>query len=80
LNEQWEPSLHCNLGRNSGVRYFAAAPSFIRVWFKSGDGYEYNYDRPGRAHVETMKRLAEEGRGLGTYISQHVGGRYARKL
>jgi hypothetical protein len=26
-----------------------------------------------------MKTLAESGRGLGTYISQHVGKAYARK-
>jgi hypothetical protein len=36
------------------------------VWFKDGDGYDYDYRHPGREHVETMKRLAEEGRGLST--------------
>jgi hypothetical protein len=50
------------------------------VWFKDGDGYDYDYRHPGREHVETMKRLAEEGRGLSTYISQHVRKNYARKL
>ena len=42
--------------------------------------YVYDHDRPGRAHVETMKALAESDRGLGTYVSQHVGKAYARKL
>ncbi|WBT36506.1 hypothetical protein [Hyphomicrobium sp. DMF-1] len=69
-----------NLGRNSGVRFYALGPSSIRVWFKDGDGYDYDYRHPGREHVETMKRLAEEGRGLSTYISQHVRKNYARKL
>lgn len=69
-----------DLGENSGVRFYALGPSFIRVWFKDGDGYEYDHGRPGRGHVEAMKRLAEEGRGLSTYISQHVRKNYARKL
>jgi hypothetical protein len=69
-----------NVGGNSGVRSYAIGPSFIRVWFEDGGGYEYDDRRPGRAHVEAMKRLAEEGRGLATYINQHVRENYARKL
>ncbi len=69
-----------NHGGNSGVRYFAFGPSSIRVWFKGDDGYEYDDSRPGRAHVDAMKRLAAEGRGLATYINRHIRGNYARKL
>ena len=69
-----------NPGRDSGVRYFALGPSFIRIWFKDGGGYEYDHRKPGAQHVAEMKRLAEEGRGLATYINQHVGKNYARKL
>jgi hypothetical protein len=65
---------------NSGVRFYAMGPTFIYVWFEDGRGYEYNYESPGRRHVPEMKRLAEEGRGLATYINQHVRGNYARKL
>jgi hypothetical protein len=69
-----------NSAGDSGVRYFAIGPSSIRVWFKDGAGYEYDCFRPGRAHVERMKQRAEEGRGLATYISQHVRENYARRL
>lgn len=69
-----------NRGGRSGVRYFAVGPSFIRIWFKDGDGYEYDARQPGRAHVEEMRRLADEGRGLATYINRHVRENYARKL
>ncbi|WP_439543847.1 hypothetical protein [Hyphomicrobium sp.] len=69
-----------NFGRNAGVRYFAVGPTSIRVWFKDGHGYEYDYRRPGREHIEAMKRLAEAGQGLTTYINQHVRENYARKL
>ena len=71
---------YSNFGRRPGVRYFALGPSFIRIWFKDGDGYEYNYAAPGRADVQEMKRLAEAGRGLATYVNRHVRENYARKL
>lgn len=69
-----------NVSSNSGVRYYAFTPSSICVWFEDGGCYEYNHARPGREHVEAMKSLAGEGRGLATYINQHVRGNYARKL
>jgi hypothetical protein len=31
-------------------------------------------------HVEKMKELARAGGGLGTYISRHVGRRYASRV
>ena len=71
---------YANLGGRSGVRYFAVGPSSIRIWFRDGGGYEYDDRRPGRAHVAAMTRLALAGRGLATYINQHVRGNYARKL
>lgn len=69
-----------NWGRNSPIRFYALGPSFIRIWFDDGGCYEYDNTRPGNGHVATMKRLAEEGRGLATYINQHVSKNYARKL
>lgn len=62
------------------MRYYAITASSIRVWFKDGEGYEYDYTRPGREHVDAMKRLAENGQGLATYINQHVRANFARKL
>lgn len=69
-----------NFGGDSPIRCYAIGPSSIRVWFEDGGGYEYDNRRPGRQHVEVMKRLAEEGRGLATYINRHVRANYARKL
>ncbi|WP_263384240.1 hypothetical protein [Granulicella arctica] len=42
--------------------------------------YLYNTSKPGLKHVNTMKRLALEGKGLSTYINQHVREHYAQKL
>lgn len=65
---------------NSGVEFYALGPRFVRLWFRDGKGYEYDFSKPGRAHVEAMKRLAEAGQGLATYVNQHVRDNYARRL
>ena len=65
-------------GGRAGIAGFADLPQGLAV----GDGrvYLYNYDCPGRFHVEHMKALVREGPRLGTYISRHVGKRYAARL
>ena len=65
---------------NSGVASYEIGATFIRIWFKSGEGYEYNAVHPGARHVAEMNRLAQEGRGLTTYINQHVRDNYAEKF
>lgn len=64
----------------SGVVAYSATPKSIIVRFANGDLYEYAESKPGRAVVDRMKALAEAGRGLSTFISQHVRDNYARKL
>lgn len=64
----------------SGVSAYEFGDDFIAVRFKSGEVYVYDYRSTGRAAVEKMKRLAESGRGLSTYISREVRENYATKL
>lgn len=64
----------------SGIVAWEASDDELRVKFRSGEVYVYDADHPGRAHVEAMKRLAERGEGLTSYISRHVREDYARKL
>jgi len=68
-----------NLEGHSGVVAYAIADDAIDVKFNSGDVYHYSYRKPGREHVEAMKALALAGRGLSTYIAQHVREEYERK-
>jgi hypothetical protein len=68
-----------NLAGDSGVTHYEIGPDFIRVQFRHGEPYIYDNTTPGAAHVDQMKLLAVAGRGLGTYISQHVRNSYARK-
>lgn len=70
---------YLNLNGDSGVTYYDTGPDFIRVQFQDSTIYVYDHIRPGKHHVDRMKELAMSGRGLGTYISQHVRKAYARK-
>lgn len=69
-----------NLSGHSGITSYEMGKEHIIVAFVSGDTYRFDYDNPGRAHVENMKYLAKEGMGLSTYISKAVKGNYADKL
>lgn len=70
---------YLNLSGDSGVTDYEIGEDFIRVRFKGPHQYMYSYSAPGHAEVETMKKLALEGRGLATFISQFVRERYAKR-
>jgi hypothetical protein len=67
-------------GGESGVAAYETGPRSITIRFTDGKIYRYTYAKTGAHHVETMKRLAAEGKGLATYINQHVRGDYAARL
>jgi hypothetical protein len=69
-----------NSNGNSGIVAFEIQREAIVVEFRHGGKYLYNYDTTGREHVEEMKLLALEGRGLATYINKNVRGLFAAKL
>jgi hypothetical protein len=71
---------YANLSGNSGVETYKIGDESIIVGFKVNQRYLYNYWKPGRAHVEKMKKLAEAGSGLSTYIAKYVKDNYAAKL
>ena len=67
-----------NLSGDSGVLDYECGPESIKVHFRDGPTYVYDGVKPGSQHVMRMKELARAGRGLSTYISQHIGINYAR--
>ncbi len=68
-----------NLSGDSGVVAYETGDDFIKVQFRhSPKLYVYDSGRPGSSHVNQMQRLAAAGRGLSTYISQHVKKNYSR--
>lgn len=69
-----------NLSGNSGVLAYEIGEDYIKVKFRDGDVYLYNYSVTGKFNVERMKELAEEGKGLSTFISRNVRDDYTAKL
>lgn len=65
-----------NLSGDSGVTAYAFGPGYIRVRFIDGEIYEYTHKSAGKKAIEDMQRLAVAGKGLSTYISQHVREKY----
>lgn len=62
---------YANRSGDSAIRAYEIGPDFISVEFRSGKSYVYTFETAGSDNVEQMKQLAAEGRGLGTFISQH---------
>ena len=69
-----------NIGGDSGVAAYELGPGSITVRFENDGTYLYDGSRPGASHVAEMRRLAQAGRGLATYINQFVRDNYADKL
>lgn len=69
-----------NLSGNSGVLAYEVGPDYIKIKFRGGAVYLYNYSATGRDNVERMKKLAEEGKGLSTFINKYVRDDYVAKL
>ena len=69
-----------NASRESGVVAYDIDAGQIIVQFRNGDRYLYTEDSAGAANIAKMQELARAGRGLSSFISQHVHDRYARKI
>lgn len=69
-----------NLSGTSGVVAFEPGDQHIDIEFQDGHRYRYDYTKPGRWEVESMKAIAQTGKGLATFINQHVRERFAAKL
>lgn len=72
---------YLNLSGDSGVVAYEAEEYGIIVKF-IGDGrtYRYSYASAGAENIEEMKRLAVAGRGLSTFIAEHVKHRYSSRF
>ena len=69
-----------NLSKGSGVTAYDLRSNGIILQFADASRYLYTYASTGRDHVQEMKKLAKKGRGLTTYVNQHVGSAYAMRL
>lgn len=69
-----------NIEGHSGVTGYEPGTDNITVEFNHHAVYRYTYKSAGKNVVEKMKRLAQAGRGLSTYISQSVREHFEKKL
>ncbi len=68
-----------NLAGDSGVVRYEIGVDFIRVQFSNNTIYLYTYTSAGRNNIERMKKLAQDGKGLNTFINKNVRKAYARR-
>jgi hypothetical protein len=62
-----------NRSGDSGVAAYECRADEIRLRFVGGATiYVYTGVAPGSRHVRAMQRLATAGKGLATYVNQHV--------
>jgi len=71
--------IYGNLGGDSGVVAYEFDSASIRVKFRDGWIYTYDYESTGQINVERMKTLASAGRGLNSFISRVVRKNFASK-
>jgi hypothetical protein len=69
-----------NLDRDTGVVAYEAYKDSITVKFRDGSLYLYTIKSAGALAISIMKKLAQKGEGLTTYITQNVRERFEAKL
>jgi hypothetical protein len=60
-----------NLDGHAGIRSYEYGPGWIHIWFTRGGGYRYTSRKVGPENLATMKKLADGGKCLTTFINQH---------
>ena len=62
-----------NIGGDSGVESYMIGEDYIDVKFiNTLKIYRYSYGKAGKHHVDQMKILAINGKGLNSYINRYV--------
>ncbi len=66
-----------NSSGSSGVSAYEIGSDYILVKFSgTARTYRYSYRKAGQNHVENLKRLAQSGSGLNSYINSYVKNLY----
>jgi len=65
--------LYRDIDGDSGVYSYEFGEDYIDIQFKGAHRvYRYSYQSAGRDNVQTMKRLAQSGDGLNSFINRNV--------
>lgn len=65
--------IYKNIGRDSNVTHYEISDTYVSVKFRgTAKIYQYSYRKAGKFHVDNMKLLAKNGKGLNAYINRNV--------
>lgn len=69
--------IYKNSTGNGGVEKYEIGPDWIKIRFVSSEKiYVYSYSLQGKKFVEKMKLLAQQGKGLTTFINEYIRYKY----
>lgn len=66
-----------NIGNNSGVDSYDTGVDWFLIKFRDGSYYLYTSKSTEPEHIEYMRKLAFDGKGLNSYVDRIVGKGYA---
>lgn len=69
-----------DLGGDSGVAAYDYGSDWIQIEFKTGSIYEYTNASAGQGNIESMKKFANSGDGLNSFINKNVRKLYSKKI
>ena len=70
---------YMDLSGGGGITGYKFLQKGIILQCKLKDLYLYDFNKPGKQHIEQMKIVAEEGQGLTTYVNKNVRDNYSEK-
>ncbi|RZJ68195.1 MAG: hypothetical protein EOO50_01900 [Flavobacterium sp.] len=71
--------VYANKKGDSGVLAYEVGRDFIRLRFRDSDKiYTYSNESAGMQNVTSMKRLAESGKGLSTFVTRNVRDKFEK--
>lgn len=69
-----------NTSGDSGIKAYEILDQAIKILFTDDSIYLYTYESSGKSAIEIMKKLANKGIGLTTFINQQIKDNFAEKL
>ena len=69
-----------NKSGGAGIKGYENLQDGIRIQYNDGSTYLYNYKVNGQKQIEEMKKLADQGIGLTTYLQKYIKDEYAEKI
>ena len=73
--------IYKDIDGDSGILSYEYGADWILIEFERGAQrhYKYTYASAGAHHVDCMKKLADQGEGLNSYINKNVTKLYQQK-